>query len=1036
MSKRKKGRKIFFIRLAVFSLLFSLLKGGYGLADSAQVVINEIAWMGTTVSSNNEWLELKNLSSGPIVLEGWTLRAQDGTPALNLTGQIAAGGYFLLERTDDDTLSEIAADQIYTGALSNSGEILELRNSAGELIDSLNGAAGWPAGDNTNKLTLERTSAGGWQSSALANGTPRAANSEGSEPPPVCGNGQLESGEECDDNNTAAGDGCDKLCKKEGEEQTTAASSPEQEAENSGQTSLKNYNLGEAVINEFVADPADGETEWLELYNSSGKEINLDGWTIEEGSKARTNLSGQLARAGFMVIEKPKGNLNNDGDIIILRDGQSNLIDQVAYGNWDDGQKDNNAPAASDPFSIARKFDGQNTFNNFYDFAVTAKLTKGESNVIEKSEEEKNKQGYDYSDNIFISEIFPDPAGEDNTASSSGEFIELYNFSERDVDLAGWVLGDESQRRSEFKNQNIIKAKGFLVIYRSESGLALNNDSDEASLFQPFKTKPSRTVKYEKAKEGFSYSLDFESLGKGEKYFWTITPTPGALNKIEIPNHPPAAVFYFKEAGAGQPIIFDASDSSDEDGDELKFSWDFGDGFSNTLRRVEHTFFKSGAYPVKLTVDDGLTKTSQEKIARIGLSALNADQAAGTSSLASARKGEIIINEFLPAPKSGEKEWIEFYNTGRNEINLYGWKIDDSAAGNPYLFPEERYLAGGEFLLLDQEETGLFLNNSGDAIYLFDGLGGSADKVSYGKAAAGEAYARGENGKWFWTTVATPGEKNIISVAESEETATAVKAVKSGEKNTAVALVSLEDMKNFSAGDLIKTAGTVAVLPGILGSQYFYIVGSPGLQIYSYKKDFPSLKVGDYLEVSGELSEINGELRLKTKTAADIKVIEHRTEPQAEKTECEKIDEESIGRLLAVSGEIVEKKGSTIYLDDGSDEFLVYIKNTTGIDLSSFNEGDLISASGIVTASRSGLRIMPRFRDDLIKTSAPGQALAGPQVLGEVAENDNWSLAARDKKMELFQYLLILSGGLILILAVFLFRELRRKRKEKTKIDL
>ena len=36
---------------------------------------------------------------------------------------IAPGAYFLLERTDDRSVADIAADQVYSGALSNAGEL-------------------------------------------------------------------------------------------------------------------------------------------------------------------------------------------------------------------------------------------------------------------------------------------------------------------------------------------------------------------------------------------------------------------------------------------------------------------------------------------------------------------------------------------------------------------------------------------------------------------------------------------------------------------------------------------------------------------------------------------------------------------------------------------------------------------------------------------------------------------------------------------------------------------------------------------------
>ncbi|MBU4347348.1 lamin tail domain-containing protein, partial [Patescibacteria group bacterium] len=259
-----------------------------------------------------------------------------------------------------------------------------------------------------------------------------------------------------------------------------------------GDVSQTANKLGDIVINEFVSDPADEEMEWIELHNTTEKEIDLDGWTIEEGSGAKTNLAGIIAASGdgkFMVIEKPKGNLNNNGDIIILRDEKKNLIDQAAYGDWNDGDLKNNAPTADDPLSVARKFDGHNSFNNAEDFAITTVPTKGKSNVIKNiagNNEENNqneKNNYDYSDDVVITEIFPNPAGSDN----ENEFIELYNGSDKDVDLTGWMIGDDSKKKYEIPNTQdvIIKAKKYLTIYRSESKIALNNGGDSVKLYQP-----------------------------------------------------------------------------------------------------------------------------------------------------------------------------------------------------------------------------------------------------------------------------------------------------------------------------------------------------------------------------------------------------------------------------------------------------------------------------------------------------------------------------------------------------------------------
>lgn len=781
------------------------------------------------------------------------------------------------------------------------------------------------------------------------------------------------------------------------------ASVPDEETE---------YKLGDIVINEFVSDPADEEVEWIELFNNTGRAVDLSGWWIEEGGGAKTVLTGAIDR--FFVVEKPKGNLNNAGDIIILRDAEGNLIDQAAYGDWNDGDIANNAPAASDPNSAARKFDGVNNFNNLDDFTFTETPTKGASN--NESEIRNHELGiYDYSSDIIISEIFPNPAGND----TDDEFIELFNEGSRNVDLKDLRIGDESERDFAFRDERIIKPGEYLAISRSESKIALNNTSDSVKIFQPDKDRPLKTIKYKDAFEGQSYALNPDN-----KWVWTDIITPGKVNIFKTVNHSPIAEFDCpEEILTGAPVIFDSSDTMDEDGDELKYSWDFGDGFINNLSSPEHTFFKQGNLAVKLTVNDGLNEVTREKIIKV-VKVPSLFNETSTSSL----ENKIIINEILPDPEGadGDGEWAEIYNQGENKVNLLNWRLDDMEGGSqPYKIKSDIWLNVGSYLVINRPESGLAFNNTSDEVRLFNDLDELIDGVEYEAALENESYARGENGKWFWTTKSTSGEKNIIAISASQAAKTGIED--QAIKNLAYASeVELAEVKNFEAGDYIKTAGTVAVLPGILGSQYFYITGSPGLQVYSYKKDFPELKVGDFIEVTGELSEVNGEKRLKIKQKEDIKVLESGAALTAEETTCDKIDDESVGMLVKIAGEIMERKSSLIYLDDGSGEAEVYIKKSTGISVSEFSEGDKIEVTGIVSKTKTGLRVMPRSQDDIINK---GNENNKGKVLGATSQNDEWALAARDKKMELFKYLLIIAGGAIVVLGGLLVKAMIRERK-------
>ncbi|MDP2930743.1 MAG: lamin tail domain-containing protein, partial [bacterium] len=127
---------------------------------SAPIIINEVAWAGTEADSSDEWIELYNRSDFEINLSDWMLKIDDAE--IILSGILSSKNYFLLERTDDEAISNIVADQIYAGALNNFGAQLILKDNNGNISDENNCGSGWCAGENRNedgkwtRRTMER----------------------------------------------------------------------------------------------------------------------------------------------------------------------------------------------------------------------------------------------------------------------------------------------------------------------------------------------------------------------------------------------------------------------------------------------------------------------------------------------------------------------------------------------------------------------------------------------------------------------------------------------------------------------------------------------------------------------------------------------------------------------------------------------------------------------------------------------------------------------------------------------------------------
>lgn len=153
----------------------------HGQNTSGDVVINEIMWMGSTTSANDEFIELRNMTANSIDLSGWVVEnlgsglQVDITLPIGLT--IAPNGYIVIaDRTA--TTSILSTEPDYQNgniSLTNTGEQLVLKDDEGTIIDTANGTGAWFVGTNEEKKSMERnsnpddgTSAGSWHLATTA----------------------------------------------------------------------------------------------------------------------------------------------------------------------------------------------------------------------------------------------------------------------------------------------------------------------------------------------------------------------------------------------------------------------------------------------------------------------------------------------------------------------------------------------------------------------------------------------------------------------------------------------------------------------------------------------------------------------------------------------------------------------------------------------------------------------------------------------------------------------------------------------------
>tara|TARA_Y100000310_G_scaffold343926_1_gene453969 strand:+ start:210 stop:1661 length:1452 start_codon:yes stop_codon:yes gene_type:complete len=227
------------------------------------------------------------------------------------------------------------------------------------------------------------------------------------------------------------------------------------------------------------------------------KELNSTLALIVEEDFNHSNLNISIYSAGATI----GNNLNNDNDVIILKDQNETLIDAISYLGKEEGKSFCKIPDSS--------------YN-----LIECDPTPGNLNQ-EKTETPKEIE-------LEITEFLPNPEGYDNAEMPEGEFIELFNPTEEIINPQGFYLKDLANHKLTIDNTRTnnleISPKEYQTIYTNGfSGFLNNEDLEVITLFTP-EEKELDQVSYSSSQEGLSWSkIDNK---------WRITfPTPSKENE-------------------------------------------------------------------------------------------------------------------------------------------------------------------------------------------------------------------------------------------------------------------------------------------------------------------------------------------------------------------------------------------------------------------------------------------------------------------------------------------------------------------------
>ncbi|SNT41045.1 Lamin Tail Domain, partial [Ekhidna lutea] len=359
---------------------------------------------------------------------------------------------------------------------------------------------------------------------------------------------------------------------------------------------------------------------------------------------------------------------------------------------------------------------------------------------------------------VVINEFLASPSS--SSTIPNAEYVEVFNRSDKFIDLNGWTLSDAASSSAAF-GTFILRPDSFLILTETDNGSlftsygdvlevnnfpSLNNGGDSIIL-----RNCSSTIIHETAYTSSSSGISTELINpngpdySANNYGTSTGPdggTPGEQNAIfdDTPDTTPPSINSISVISATElEVTFD--ETLEETSAETAANYTVDGGITvNTAARDE-----SDNALVHLTVGTlpsgeirTLTVNGVEDLS--GNAVINATIDFEYIETEIAVANDVVINEFLASPSSSSTipnaEYVEVFNRSDKFIDLNGWTLSDAASSSAAF--GTFILRPDSFLILTETDNGSLFTSYGDVLEVnnFPSLNNGGDSIILTNASA------------------------------------------------------------------------------------------------------------------------------------------------------------------------------------------------------------------------------------------------------------------------------------------------------------